>query len=46
MERELLKISAAGRKKSKGPNALVMYITKPSIKTTLKVTGTHTDIDR
>ena len=36
-----LKISATVRRKSKGPNALVMYIVKPSIETTLKLTGTY-----
>jgi len=35
------KISASDRRKSRGPNALVICVAKPSIETTLKLTGTY-----
>ena len=36
-----MKISSIDRKESKGPNTLVMYIAKPSTKTTSELTGTY-----
>jgi hypothetical protein len=41
IEEDPLKISTAYRRKSIGPNALVMYNGKPSLEITLKLTGTN-----
>jgi hypothetical protein len=43
MEEVPQKISSTNRRKSKGPNTLVMYISKPCIKTTLPVLDKYRD---